>query len=488
MALRATGVSARQPGRQPTRLRATIPATYQNGVTRGVTGAIASSTDKAARFDGGNDYVDIGDPTSGVFDFGSGDFAVEAWVKPTASDERVVIGKRLLATFWLVTITDDSGHAGQVRANITNGTTLRQVYSTKRVNDGAWHHVVINFDRDTGVSIYIDGVASGTTAGASLFSVSTSGPLQIGKTTGYPNFRNDLDEIAVYPSLLSLARIQDHFHASTIDTTAPIISLATPAPGTPVTDTTPSFSGTAGHALGDSTTVTVNVYQGTEASGTPAQTLDAPRAADGTFSIDASPALTSDVEYTAQAKQSDRAGNIGTSSAVTFLVDSGTPPPGSVAIAGAGDIAWCGNGVDEQTADLLLDMPYARVFTVGDNAYPNGSTSDFANCYDPGWGRLKDRTFPAIGGHEYATPSAAGYFSYFGAAAGDPTKGYYSYDYGAWHVVVLNSQCEQVGGCAPGSAQDRWLRQDLYAHQTRMHARVLPRATVQLRREHTAAA
>ena len=106
-------------------------------------------------------------------------------------------------------------------------------------------------------------------------------------------------------------------------------------------------------------------------------------------------------------------------------------------------------------------MPYATVFTLGDNAYPNGSAADFANCYDPTWGRFKDRTTPAVGGHDYTTPGASAYFNYFGAAAGDPTKGYYSYDVGAWHVVVLNSQCEQVGGCGPGSAQERWLRQDL---------------------------
>ena len=70
----------------------------------------------------------------------------------------------------------------------------------------------------------------------------------------------------------------------------------------------------------------------------------------------------------------------------------------------------------------------------------------------------------APGNHDYGTPGAAGYFHYFGAAAGDPEKGYYSYDLGAWHIIVLNSNCAKVGGCQPGSPQEQWLRADLAAH------------------------
>src|SRR5581483_6223433 len=85
-------------------------------------------------------------------------------------------------------------------------------------------------------------------------------------------------------------------------------------------------------------------------------------------------------------------------------------------------------------------------------------------CYAPTWGRFKARTRPAVGNHEYVTPGAAGYFAYFGAAAGDPATGYYSYDLGAWHVIVLNGNCGEVGGCGAGSAQQQWLAADLAAH------------------------
>src|SRR6185436_17437968 len=87
----------------------------------------------------------------------------------------------------------------------------------------------------------------------------------------------------------------------------------------------------------------------------------------------------------------------------------------------------------------LLDAIPGTVFTLGDNAYPDGTAADFANCYDPTWGRHKSRTRPTAGNHEYNTPGAAPYYAYFGAAAGDPAKGYYSYDLGDWHIVVLNS-------------------------------------------------
>jgi hypothetical protein len=134
----------------------------------------------------------------------------------------------------------------------------------------------------------------------------------------------------------------------------------------------------------------------------------------------------------------------------------------SVVMVGAGDIAHCSTTTDEATAKLL-DGISGTVFTLGDNAYNSGTSAEFANCYNPTWGRHKARTKPAVGNHEYLTSGASGYFNYFGAAAGDPKKGYYSYDRGDWHVIVLNSNCSQVP-CAAGSAQDTWLRADLANH------------------------
>ncbi|MEU4219481.1 metallophosphoesterase [Actinoplanes sp. NPDC026623] len=130
-------------------------------------------------------------------------------------------------------------------------------------------------------------------------------------------------------------------------------------------------------------------------------------------------------------------------------------------LIGAGDIADCAGSGDSRTLALLQRFP-GRVFTLGDNAYPNGSRADFARCYEPTWGKVKDRTRPVLGNHDYRSEGGAPYFDYFGPAAGPRGKGYYSYDVGAWHVVVLNTNCASVpGGCGPGSAQQRWLSADL---------------------------
>ncbi|MDQ3880216.1 MAG: metallophosphoesterase [Chloroflexota bacterium] len=136
---------------------------------------------------------------------------------------------------------------------------------------------------------------------------------------------------------------------------------------------------------------------------------------------------------------------------------------GDPVLLAAGDIADCDSTGDDATA-ALLDGVEGTVLALGDLAYPSGTAGDFANCYAPTWGRHAARTRPVPGNHDYETQGAAGYFGYFGAAAGDPSQGWYSYDLGAWHVVALNSLCAAVGGCGPGSPQEQWLRADLAAH------------------------
>jgi len=128
-------------------------------------------------------------------------------------------------------------------------------------------------------------------------------------------------------------------------------------------------------------------------------------------------------------------------------------------LVGAGDIADCLSIGDEATANLL-DGIAGTVFTAGDNAYPNGASSDYSSCYAPNWGRHKARTRPSPGNHEYLTSGASGYFGYYGASAGPSGLGYYSYDLGAWHIVSLNSE---VDG-SDMSAQIQWLKDDLAAH------------------------
>jgi hypothetical protein len=149
-------------------------------------------------------------------------------------------------------------------------------------------------------------------------------------------------------------------------------------------------------------------------------------------------------------------------------------------LVGAGDIAGdCVNGGSAANAELtaqLLDGIPGAVFTLGDNAYQDGTLQQFNSCYGPTWGRHKARTRPVTGNHDYnVSASAAGYFDYFNGVgnqtgpAGDRPDAYYSYNLGAWHIVVLNSECTSLwnpNGCDAGSAQEQWLRADLAASAT----------------------
>jgi hypothetical protein len=132
-------------------------------------------------------------------------------------------------------------------------------------------------------------------------------------------------------------------------------------------------------------------------------------------------------------------------------------------LVGAGDIADCKDLSGAAATAKLLEAIPGTVMAVGDLAYPDGTKENF-DCYEQTWGRVKARTRPSPGNHEFHTHGAAYYFSYFGQAAGDPRAGYYSYELGTWHIIVLNSECIDIGGCHAGSPEEKWLRADLSAH------------------------
>lgn len=108
-------------------------------------------------------------------------------------------------------------------------------------------------------------------------------------------------------------------------------------------------------------------------------------------------------------------------------------------LVGAGDIASCALSADSKTADVI-DGLGGTVVTLGDNAYQAGTTTEFANCYRPTWGRHDSRVRPAPGNHDYGTIGATGYFGYFGDKAGPTGAGYYYFDIGSWRIFSLNSE------------------------------------------------
>lgn len=124
---------------------------------------------------------------------------------------------------------------------------------------------------------------------------------------------------------------------------------------------------------------------------------------------------------------------------------------------GAGDISTCSNTNDDATEKVLELYPSATVYTLGDDAYESGTPTEYANCYDASWGKVKNRTKPSPGNHDYNTSAGSGYFQYFGVPQ------YYSYDVGAWHIVALNTEIS----VSSGSAEETWLKNDLASHNNK---------------------
>jgi acid phosphatase type 7 len=266
---------------------------------------------------------------------------------------------------------------------------------------------------------------------------SSNNGIVLAHTTNFDGFVFDTREGATAPKLTI------GYTPGAADTTPPETTIDSGPSGT-VSSTSASFT-----------------FTSSEANSTFECRLDG--GAYGSCTSSVSYANLSDGSHTFEVRATDAAGNTDdTPASRTWMVDTTTAQSDPV-LVGAGDIASCSSPGDEATAKLLDGIP-GTVFTLGDNAYQNGSAADFANCYDPSWGRHKARTMPAVGNHEYQTPGASGYYNYFGAAAGVANKGYYSYDRGQWHIISLNSMCENVGGCGATSPMVSWLKQDLTAN------------------------
>lgn len=150
------------------------------------------------------------------------------------------------------------------------------------------------------------------------------------------------------------------------------------------------------------------------------------------------------------------------STAIVAVGDIACDPGTPAFLGGAGTATECRQ---RATSDLALALQPRAVLLLGDLQYDDGTFAKYLASFDPAWGRLKSIAHPAPGNHDYGTPGAAGYFDYFGAAAGERGKGYYSFDLGGWHLVALNSNCDAIGGCGAGSPQLGWLVADLSANR-----------------------
>lgn len=164
---------------------------------------------------------------------------------------------------------------------------------------------------------------------------------------------------------------------------------------------------------------------------------------------------------------------------LSLAVATASPAPShDPVIAAAGDIAcdsrhhlgpdieaMLGGCQAAATYQLIAAKKPVAVLVLGDAQYEDGAVEAFQQSYAKTWGTARAVTHPVPGNHEYySSPDADGYFAYFGAAAGDRKKGYYSFDLGGWHIIALNGNCSFVAGCGAGSPQEAWLKADLARH------------------------
>ena len=149
--------------------------------------------------------------------------------------------------------------------------------------------------------------------------------------------------------------------------------------------------------------------------------------------------------------------------ATTLLASGASGASGPTAtLLAVGDIASCEVETDERVADLVA-RTRGTLALLGDIAYESGTPDEFARCFMPAWARFLPRTRAALGNHEYANGESDA--STARAILRIPEDGWYSFELGAWHVIVLDSNCGEVGGCSPGTRQWLWLRRDLRQHR-----------------------
>jgi predicted phosphodiesterase len=135
-----------------------------------------------------------------------------------------------------------------------------------------------------------------------------------------------------------------------------------------------------------------------------------------------------------------------------------TGPAAGPVVTIAGDIAG-GQRKDKETAKLVEAIDPDYVLTAGDNAYTDGTRSDYEK-YDETWGRFKDKTYPAPGNHDYHEEAGDPpyYYTYFADQLPDENDGqYYAFNVGKWRLYSLNCEIS----CSDSSDQAEWLQEDL---------------------------
>ncbi len=418
----------------------------------------SASAGGALDFDGTNDHVTLG-PASGL---NSNTFTIETWFRrdgtgimaATTSGAGGVSAAPLMAKGlsgggvinWFMGVTADGFLA--VDFESASDDSNHAVIGSTALSNGTWYHAAATYDGSI-LRLYLNGAQQGSTNVANGPGAGSNHPPSLatamtpaGVATGF--FNGVLDEARVWNVARSAADIAAGM-SQELTSGAGLIARYGMNEGTGTAVANSVAGGPAGIAVNGPAWVPGAPFTGGGGN-------EPPAAPNG---LNATPGNNSVFLNWNANTEPDLAGY--------NVYRDGAPSGTTVQSVGAGDIASCSSSGDEATA-ALIDSISGDVLALGDTVYESGTPTEYTNCYDPSWGRHKARTHPVVGNHEYGTANASGYFNYYGSIAGTPGQGYYSYDYGEWHIVVLNSMCANVGGCGVGSAQYNWLVGDLAAN------------------------
>ncbi|MEA2488156.1 MAG: hypothetical protein QOF16_1810 [Actinomycetota bacterium] len=423
---------------------------YLGGTTLGVTGGVADGNG-AAGFDGSTGEVSVADSAGLRL---NGNFSIEFWAKLGA-----------YANTWPGVLHKGNSGSGATGYLVWYGSDLRPTFKRAGVDgrkvsaagalsSGGYKDYVVTYDAASAtLRWFVNGALDTTYTGITWPSSSDTSAVELGRGGEFGN--EFLDDVSLYPSALSPARVSVHYAAET--------RACNDIPG--ATASTYKVTSTdIGATLRVSVTATNGAGSTTATSAQTAPVL----AAIGPPSPGPSPTAT--------------APGTGGDPVIAAAGDISCDPLDPEFNGGAGMNGDC---QDRSVAALMTGQNLAAVLPLGDDQYDCSPLAAFQQAYDKTWGRFKSISRPVVGNHEFGTEAeysgqphttcdsssahpANGYYSYWGSAAGDATKGYYSYDIGSWHLIALNSTCGQGAnvGCAAGSPQEQWLKADLAAHST----------------------
>ena len=414
---------------------------------------VPGKVDNALLFNGTSQYATTPDEPS--LDI-TGAITVAAWVKPemvgSAAIPQLVVQKALTGStngyeIGLTGATSTAPQKAYIRFNnATDGDAHRAVSTTTYPTDGStWIHIAGTYDGTT-VRLYYNGALQGSVAwtgtiAANNLAVGIGGPPTLDTAR---LFKGAIDDVRIYNRALSAAEVAALY-------SPPVNRAPVAVNDSYATDSNTVLDVAAPGVLDNDTDPDGNPLTAVKVTepGHGAVTLNA----NGSFAYTPATDYTGSDSFTYTANDGSLDSNVAT-------VDLTVNVPGAeVVMVGAGDIADGSAGAG-QTAALINALPTATVFTLGDNAYPEGTATDFANNYAPTWGAFRARTYPSVGNHDWVN-RATGYFPFFGATRAGSPNGYYSYNQGSyWHVIVLNTEIDY----SVGSAQELWLRSDLAAN------------------------